>query len=143
MELSDLLEIFLAIFVVVIVLVYVVPPLATNAIQNYPTYARTAENIAETVPKAVNQLCEANEKIEELKNKLSLDIINSIPIENEKVAIAKENLISLYNGINLTYEQIQTLNDIPKYYKLKLDIYHITNEIKKNPEIICNFMKSP
>jgi len=131
---SDGLQIVATIFGLIIVLVFVVPPLATQAFQLYPTVEKDVKNVAE-------QLCQANEKLEKITEKWELEIINSIPVNNEKAAIAKENVIKLYNDWSLTPKQLKTLKDIPKYYKYKLDIHEIENEITQNPVLLCDILK--
>ena len=130
----------MGIFVLFVVVVYVLPPLFSTAVTTAPTFVQAGKTIAKSAPDIVNKLCDAKKVIDSMDQKLTIEIIQSIPDENDKVKVAKQNLVKIYNGVSLTVEELQTLNDLPKYYKLKLGVNDIGKKLKENPQILCNLI---
>lgn len=131
----------ITIFCAILVLVLIIPPLASWASANYKTFEQTKKALEKTVPATIIQLCDAKKVIDTMDQKLTMEVINAIPNTNDKVKTAKQNLVKIYNGVSLTVKELQTLEDLPKHSKLKLNIYDVGKKLKENPQILCNFIQ--
>lgn len=133
-------EIVFGIFIVMVFMIFVFPPLIAAAVNAAPAVIDAGKTIAKTTPEVAKQLCIADEKITEIRNNLDDQILEAIPATTEEEQIAKWNLLKIYNGVSLTIEELQTLKNIPKYYKYHLEIDEIEKDLVNNPEMLCELL---
>lgn len=137
---SSITPVVFGIFVVIVFMIFVFPPLITAAVNATPAFVDAGKTIAKTVPEVAEKLCIADEKITEIRNNLDDQILEAIPATTKEQQTAKWNLLKIYNGVSLTVEELKTLKNIPKYYKYHLEIDEIEKDLINNPELLCGLL---
>ncbi len=113
----------------VLVAIFIFPPLVDWYIESNAMLARTAENIAETGVHMADQVCKAQKIIDEIDTRLSTlpeEVIKNYPTKTWEDAKVKVILEKYNDGIELSQNEYLTLaKDLNKYHKLKTKIYDL------------------
>lgn len=121
-------RIFAAIILIVFV-IFVVPPLTVWAVGNYATYVTAGENTIETVAITAENICSKKQLIQEAEEKIKnipYIVAESYPVNSERDAAVKDILEKYQQGLELTEnEYITVASDLNKHSKLKFGFYQM------------------
>lgn len=119
----------ITISVLIVFAVVVFPALLNVVVESSATLAKNAETIAKTAVHTADQLCDAQNIIEEIDARLASlpeEVIKNYPTESWEDAKVKVILENYKDGAELTQNDYLTLaEDLNKYHKLKTKIYDL------------------